>query len=698
MLALYAEVREESAPRLAVVTGDAGMGKSRSASRLAERLRGDDALWLLGGGDVAQPGAPFGALHVALRRELGVRPGTSPEERRKRIVDRLRVGSDASAAERRAPFIAQLAGTPLDEADSGRVQAVRADAMAMNDALRAAWQDFLEAEGRTRPVVLVLEDMQWGDRPSMSLALAALRALTSTPLWVIVTGRPDVFSVFASSQAVRGRHARRLARSARARVERLLREELPTQDDATLERVAQQAGGNPFLIEELARASRKAAAPGAETVLATAQARLLSALARRATRPSRRGGPRRRSRTTVSPRSSSISIDERAHRAHRRVVREEILERDASRSAATSLSSGRPARGAYASLTETDKKLAHALAASWLTARGGADHLSLATHFERAGNAARGVRALRRRRGAVARRLRPRGRARPPRARRSVRRRRRDARQACSSCAPTSADGAAITRTMRDCATRAAKLLPEGSKHWLAAKVNEAMSRHCSATSGRRARSGRSSASSSRAATSPARRSRRARAPRHAPAVPHRHRRAEPTRAHDLGGDAAVQGRARRRHGPTPRSRRRPPTATTSRTRWTSARRRPRASGRRATCATRATRALNTALHADELGQYARAEAELREGLAVAERSGSPRDGRPRSPQPRPDPRPPRRLRRRRGARARGRARLRRAGRQAPHRGIALLPRAHPPVARPTRRGRGRAAPRGAST
>lgn len=252
LAALFDEVCEESAPRLAIVTGDAGIGKSRLRVELATRLAEHGALWLVGGGDVAQPGAPFGALQGALRRELGLRPELTSEDRAARVIDRLVRSMDRAAAGRLAPFLAQLAGFPLDDAPDSALRAARSDATVMGDALRTAWQDFLEAEGRTRPVVLVLEDMQWGDRPSMTLATAAIRALKSTRLLVLVTARSEIFSVFPDLPGRGTTHVELGPLGARAST-RLLRDLLDEQSDETIERVANQASGNPFARRARAR-------------------------------------------------------------------------------------------------------------------------------------------------------------------------------------------------------------------------------------------------------------------------------------------------------------------------------------------------------------------------------------------------------------------------------------------------------------
>ena len=55
-----------------------------------------------------------------------------------------------------------------------------------------AWEDFLAAETQAQPVVLVLEDLHWGDLPSVRLVDDALRALGERPFLALATGRPEL--------------------------------------------------------------------------------------------------------------------------------------------------------------------------------------------------------------------------------------------------------------------------------------------------------------------------------------------------------------------------------------------------------------------------------------------------------------------------------------------------------------------------
>jgi len=169
-----------------------------------------------------------------------------------------------------------------------------------------------------------------------------------------------------------------------------------------------------------------------------------------------------------------VDLDEKERTARiAELVQEEILEVDASDHGRLRFRQVLLREAAYASLTAADEKLAHALAAKWLKARGSADAASLATHLEKSGNVAAAVEHY----VAAAEQLLEGS----------------DFEGALERLAHAENAGATgetlgrllllraeVSRwrgdhpTMRDCANRAAKLLPEGSSTWLVAKVNEA--------------------------------------------------------------------------------------------------------------------------------------------------------------------------------------------------------------------------------
>src|SRR5262249_36759792 len=122
-------------------------------------------------------------LRARIGRHLGERAGwpTPSEADLQRMVE----------------FLGEVAAVPCPaEEGSVQLQAARRDAMLMGDQMRRAWEDFLAAACAARPVVLVLEDLHWGDLPSVKFVGAALRTLADAPLTVLALARPEVHGLF----------------------------------------------------------------------------------------------------------------------------------------------------------------------------------------------------------------------------------------------------------------------------------------------------------------------------------------------------------------------------------------------------------------------------------------------------------------------------------------------------------------------
>src|SRR5690606_12415243 len=161
-----------------VVTAAAGIGKSRLAAELARRVRQRDepiAIWI-GRGDSLRAGSTLDLLAQALRGALGIGGGEPLAARLGRL--RARVAEHVPAAEqaRVAAFLGELIGAPLPAGEvTAALAAARRDARLMSEQMRRAWLDFLQAEAAARPILLVLEDLQWGDFGTVRFVDAALR-------------------------------------------------------------------------------------------------------------------------------------------------------------------------------------------------------------------------------------------------------------------------------------------------------------------------------------------------------------------------------------------------------------------------------------------------------------------------------------------------------------------------------------------
>ncbi|HSI94181.1 MAG TPA: AAA family ATPase [Jiangellaceae bacterium] len=224
-----------------LVSGDAGVGKSRLTSEFADLAKNEDALVLVG-------------------RCLGVGAGL-PYLPFVEVVDQLRASHPDVVADR--PALAGLTGpeqraaTPADQGGSDLSQLQLFDAML--SALAALCSE--------RVVVLVIEDLHWADPSTRDLLSFLLSRLGSQSLLVVVTYRSDdmhrqhpVRPLLA--ELVRLPSIERLdlqpfaPADAREFVRALLDGGLDDRlDDALVAAIAERSEGNAFFAEELVAAA-----------------------------------------------------------------------------------------------------------------------------------------------------------------------------------------------------------------------------------------------------------------------------------------------------------------------------------------------------------------------------------------------------------------------------------------------------------
>jgi tetratricopeptide (TPR) repeat protein len=400
LVGLFEECIDEPVARAVLVTGAPGVGKSRLRYEFMRRVRerGARCELLIGRGDPMSARSPFGLIAPALRRSAGILEGEPLEVRRQKL--RARVGRHLGGedAGRVSDFLGELVGAAVPADQSVQLAAARLDPMLMGDQMRRAWQDFLSAECAAEPVLIVLEDLHWGDWPSVQLVDAALRHCARLPLMVLAVARPEVHQTFPGIWQGRPLEELRLRELTRSGSERLVKSALGNKAaPEVIERIVAQASGNPFYLEELLRAvvdGKGDALP--ETVLSMVHARLerLEPLARRVLRAAsifgqvfweggvrhllgdRRGGAAIEDwmrtlvdREVVARRGEGKFPGEREY-----VFRHELLR-----------------EAAYATLTLGDRELGHRLAAEWLARAGESEPVVLAEHFERGGEPSRAV-------------------------------------------------------------------------------------------------------------------------------------------------------------------------------------------------------------------------------------------------------------------------------------------------------------------
>ncbi|WP_254205966.1 BTAD domain-containing putative transcriptional regulator [Nocardia alni] len=206
--------------RVALVTGEAGLGKSTLLEHLAARL-GQDG-WLVAAGRCPEvDSAPPAWAWVETLRTVAASVSTGQ-------------------------FAADLAPLLSDTVP------MNGDAAAGRFRLRQAVWNWLAAVAADRPVAVVLDDLHWADAATLELLGGVdIRA----PILVVAAYRADESERLTETLGS-------LARTAPLRlnlpglqagaVARLVRAECET-DDATVARIAERTGGNPFYVRESAR-------------------------------------------------------------------------------------------------------------------------------------------------------------------------------------------------------------------------------------------------------------------------------------------------------------------------------------------------------------------------------------------------------------------------------------------------------------
>ncbi len=219
-------VRADGARRLVLVAGEPGMGKTRLALRFAAGAVEEGAVALLGRCS-EDPLAAFEPFTEVLRH----------------------VGPAAARA---------LAGNVELDRLLGDARGGLADDAGARHRLFAAVDDVLSGLAEHRPLVLVLDDLQWADRPTLLLLSFVLRSTRPAPLLVVGTyrdtdvgRRTPLVGALADLRRDGGGERIGLRGLASGEVGELAAAWGAPVEVA--ERVHERTGGNAFFVEEVLR-------------------------------------------------------------------------------------------------------------------------------------------------------------------------------------------------------------------------------------------------------------------------------------------------------------------------------------------------------------------------------------------------------------------------------------------------------------
>ncbi len=387
--------------RAVVVTGPAGIGKSRLRRELLQRLREREetaTVWIARG-DPASAGSAFGLAGQIVRRAARVLEGEPLATRQAKLAARVAAAVPSAEADRVTRFLAEMIGAPFEDETDVVLATARRDAMVMFDQIRMAWERWVAAATSAHPLLLVLDDLQWGDRPTVSLVDSALRVLDGAPLFVVAFARPEVSETFPALFAERRHEVIDVGPLPREAAEELVTTTLGARaNEETVRRIVERAAGNAFFLEEIVRAAAENREGTPETALLMVQSRLdaLPAPARRVLRAASVFGRFFHEGGVRALVAGPADGDERSTEAWlAELERLEIVARRAESKFAgereLAFHHAIVQEAAYSMLTESDRVLGHGLAAAWLESAGETDAVTLARHWESAGESGRAL-------------------------------------------------------------------------------------------------------------------------------------------------------------------------------------------------------------------------------------------------------------------------------------------------------------------
>lgn len=176
--------------QLVVVCGEAGIGKSRLTAEFKSNISLEEMTMLEGQSLTYRRSVSYWIFQEILRDYLGVSTETPASEVRDRLVTNV-TQTMGPEAEDVLPFLENvLAIASSDGSFLQRLSYLEAEQLRQQTFI--AIRDFLIAEARNRPMVLILEDLHWADEVSLDLLSFLLDSLDNSPLMVLAISRPPL--------------------------------------------------------------------------------------------------------------------------------------------------------------------------------------------------------------------------------------------------------------------------------------------------------------------------------------------------------------------------------------------------------------------------------------------------------------------------------------------------------------------------
>ncbi len=233
--------------RVVLLSGEAGIGKSRLAAALHEEIAIGPHRRLR---YFCSPHHTDSALHPVIA-QFGRAAAFEREDDPAAKLDKLQaLLSHGAASTEDALLIAELLS--LANIDRRYPRLDLAPQQRKQRTLEAIWRQ-IQALARRQPILMIVEDAQWIDPTSLELLDYAIKQAPRSPIMILVTFRPDFIAPWVGRKDVHAVVLNRLGRHAvRALVEHV--EGSAALPHEMVEEIVERTDGVPLFIEELTKA------------------------------------------------------------------------------------------------------------------------------------------------------------------------------------------------------------------------------------------------------------------------------------------------------------------------------------------------------------------------------------------------------------------------------------------------------------
>src|SRR5438876_1498647 len=232
--------------QIVLISGEPGIGKSRLAAALAERIAGEPHTRLRYQCSPYHTNSALRPFIAQLERAVGFKADDTSEQRLDKLEAVLAMG--ASQVQTVAPLFAALLAIPFGE----RYPTLSLSPTQHRRRTLAALLDQFEGLARRQPILLSFEDAQWADATSLELLDLTVERVRQLPVLALFTFRPEFEPPWAGLPNV---GTLTLGRLDRDDVENMVARvtggrPLPTE---VMKQIVAKTDGNPLFVEELTK-------------------------------------------------------------------------------------------------------------------------------------------------------------------------------------------------------------------------------------------------------------------------------------------------------------------------------------------------------------------------------------------------------------------------------------------------------------